>query len=58
MSIVAVKKVGRPKADTEAVTVRVERRMLAAIDSWIAQQPDAPSRPEALRRLARKGLDL
>jgi hypothetical protein len=29
---------------------------LAALDAWIADQPDHPSRPEALRRLARKGL--
>lgn len=29
---------------------------LARLDAWIAQQPDNPSRPEAIRRLVEKAL--
>lgn len=29
---------------------------LAALDAYIAAQPDAPSRPEAIRRLIELGL--
>lgn len=47
---------GRPPVDTQAVTVRIERSALAALDAWIARQPDAPSRPEAIRRLIEAGL--
>ena len=35
-----------------AVTVRIPPDQLAALDAWIAAQPDPkPSRPEAVRRL-------
>jgi hypothetical protein len=30
--------------------------MLATLDAWIAEQPDAPTRPEAVRRLMVAGL--
>jgi hypothetical protein len=30
--------------------------MLTNLDGWIARQDDAPSRPEAIRRLVEKGL--
>ncbi|WP_298190976.1 hypothetical protein [Novosphingobium sp.] len=33
------------------VTVRIPPDQLAALDTWIAAQPDQPSRPEAVRRL-------
>lgn len=39
------------------VGVRVPPAELADIDNWIAEQPDQPSRPEAIRRLVRKALD-
>jgi hypothetical protein len=29
---------------------------LAEVDAWAAEQDDAPSRPEAVRRLVAKGL--
>ena len=42
---------GRPVADTELVTARVARPVLAALDHWAADQPNPkPSRPEAVRR--------
>jgi metal-responsive CopG/Arc/MetJ family transcriptional regulator len=30
--------------------------MLAAVDDWRRQQPDLPSRSEAIRRLVERGL--
>ena len=58
MSIVNVKKPrGRPPVETEALTVRVHRNQLAAIDAWIATQPEPrPTRPEAIRRLVEQAL--
>lgn len=48
---------GRPRVDAKPLTVRVPPEELAALDAWIARQPEPkPSRPEALRRLAAKGL--
>jgi Arc/MetJ-type ribon-helix-helix transcriptional regulator len=44
------KKMGRPPVDSEAVTVRMERSLLDALDRWREAQPDVPSRPEAIRR--------
>ena len=38
------------------IGVRVQPDQLAAIDAWAAEQDDAPSRPEAVRRLVAKGL--
>jgi hypothetical protein len=53
----AKKSRGRPKVDSEAVNVRFERVPLAALDAWIAAQPDPkPSRPEAIRRLVELAL--
>lgn len=34
-----------------AVQVRFPPDQLAVLDEWTSQQPDAPSRPEAVRRL-------
>jgi len=57
MSINSAKKPrGRPSLDTEAINVRMERSDIAKIDDWRKQQPDAPNRPEAIRRLVRHAL--
>jgi hypothetical protein len=58
MSIDAVRKrkPGRPAVNATPITVRVLPDHLAAIDTWIAHQPDKLSRPEAIRRLVEKGL--
>jgi len=37
--------------------VRLQPPELAAVDTWRDQQEDQPSRPEAVRRLVRKGLE-
>ncbi|MCJ8139946.1 hypothetical protein [Falsirhodobacter halotolerans] len=42
---------GRPPVDSEAVTVRMERELLRAIDDYRRQQDDLPSRPEVVRRV-------
>jgi hypothetical protein len=34
----------------------MERELSEKIDAWAADQEDAPSRPEAVRRLVAKGL--
>jgi hypothetical protein len=51
------KKIGRPKVGSVPVLVKVPPDELATLDAWIAAQDDPkPTRPEALRKLARKGL--
>ncbi|NIZ09825.1 hypothetical protein HCZ97_10310 [Pseudooceanicola sp. HF7] len=42
---------GRPKLDTEPVTIRMDRQMLKAIDDYRRVQEDLPSRPEVVRRV-------
>jgi hypothetical protein len=39
------------------IGVRLQPDALAALDTWIAAQPDAPSRPEAVRRLIEAGIN-
>jgi len=46
----------RPGQNGEMVSTRVQPDLLERIDAWRREQPDPPSRPEALRRLAVKGL--
>jgi len=47
------KKRGRPISTGKGmpITVRLQPDQLAALDTWIAKQPDKPSRPEAMRRV-------
>jgi hypothetical protein len=47
---------GRPTVDSEAVTVRLVRDALTRLDDWRREQPDLPSRPEAIRRLLEQAL--
>lgn len=51
-----MKQMGRPTVDSEAVTVRLLREMITQIDNWRREQPDIPTRPEAMRRLVLLGL--
>lgn len=50
-SIVKVKKskIGRPTVDTEAVTLRLPREILDAIEEYRRKQNDIPTRQEAIR---------
>ena len=47
----SVKKVGRPKKDTEQVTLRLDVSMIKDIDGVRKAQDDLPSRPEMIRRI-------
>jgi len=49
-------KKGRPPVDTEPVNVRLPRDSITALDDWRRQQPDLPTRPEAVRRLIDEAL--
>ncbi len=46
----------RPGQSGTFIGARVQPDLLERIDAWRREQPDLPSRPEALRRLAAKGL--
>ena len=52
------KKRGRP-ATGQGIPVQVRLRPaeLSQVDAWRQQQDGEPSRPEAIRRLVRKGLE-
>lgn len=53
----ASKKMGRPRVDSEAINVRMERSSIDQIDAWIAANgPPFVSRPEAIRRLVSTAL--
>ncbi|WP_102227114.1 ribbon-helix-helix domain-containing protein [Acidimangrovimonas sediminis] len=52
-----MKKIGRPTVDTEAVTLRLPREMIAAIDDRRRQEPDLPTRPEMIRRALAQWLE-
>lgn len=47
----SVKKVGRPKVDTEQVSVRIETSVLNEIDDLRKMESDLPSRPAMVRRI-------
>lgn len=48
---------GRPRVDATHVGVRIPPDQLAALDAFVASQPDPkPSRPEAVRRLIDVGM--
>ena len=42
--------VGRPRADTEPVTLRLPRDLIEAIDDRRRLEKDLPTRPEMIRR--------
>jgi len=51
------KKPGPPRTGKgEQVVVRLHDPLLAALDDWCDAQLDTPTRAEALRRLAARGL--
>lgn len=57
-SLITQKKKRGPPATGkgELLGVRMQPPQLAALDAWIVAQADAPSRPEAIRRLVEKAL--
>jgi hypothetical protein len=56
VSVNRKKRIGRPPVGAVLVGVRVPPDELALLDDWVAKQDDAPSRPEAIRRLLVRGL--
>jgi len=52
-----VKKIGRPKVDSEAVMVRMQREMLDQLDDVRRAEKDIPTRPEMLRRIFQEWLE-
>lgn len=42
---------GRPRVDSEAITLRLPRAMIEAIDDARRVQSDLPTRPEMIRRV-------
>jgi hypothetical protein len=50
------KRIGRPPVGSTLVGVRLPPDELAALDGWIANQKDEPTRPEAIRRLTERAL--
>jgi hypothetical protein len=52
-----IKKRGRPATGKgEATMVRLQPDLAGRVDGWATSQPDAPTRPEAIRRLVELGL--
>ena len=49
---------GRPRTDPVAQHFTMRRELSAALDAWIAAQPEPkPTRPEAIRRLLERALE-
>jgi hypothetical protein len=49
---------GRPATGTDpARTFRLSDEFMASLDAWAANQPDQPTRSEAIRRLVDLGLN-
>jgi hypothetical protein len=56
-SVIAKKKRGPPPTGKGTpIVVRLQPPALAAVDEWLAQQHDCPSRPEAIRRMIEQAL--
>ena len=50
---------GRPRTGVGApIHVRMKPDQVEAVDAWAAEQPDNPSRAEAIRRLVEMALEL
>lgn len=46
-----MKKIGRPKTDTEQMSLRLHVDVIEALDELRRDEPDLPSRPELIRRI-------
>jgi Arc/MetJ-type ribon-helix-helix transcriptional regulator len=54
---IVVQKKGRPSTGAGDVTaIRLSPELRASVDRWREQQPDQPSRSEAIRRLVEQAL--
>ncbi len=50
-TVITRKRGPAPTGKGQLIGVRLQPDQLAALDAWIAKQPDTPSRPEAVRRV-------
>ena len=48
----------RPKIDSEAITVRLPRELIEAVDDRRRDEKDLPTRPEMIRRALLQWLEL
>lgn len=55
-TVITKKRGPAPTGKGQLIGVRLQPDQLASLDAWIQHQPDKLSRPEAIRRLAEKGL--
>jgi hypothetical protein len=56
-SVLSQKRRGPPATGKgELVGVRVQPDLMKKLDDWVKTQSDAPSRPEAIRRLLQRAL--
>lgn len=46
-----------PKKDTEAISLRLDRKVIAAIDAQRRRELDIPTRPEMIRRMINQWLE-
>ncbi len=44
-------KIGRPRTETEAVTLRLPKDVIVQIDEFRRSEDDIPTRPEMIRRI-------
>jgi hypothetical protein len=51
-----LKREAQPIGEGKLIAVRIQFSQMSVLDSWIANQPDQPSRPEAIRRLVKRAL--
>lgn len=51
-------RMGRPPVDTHAITLRLHRRVIQAIDDRRRAEPDVPTRPEMIRRALDQWLEM
>jgi metal-responsive CopG/Arc/MetJ family transcriptional regulator len=52
-----MKKIGRPRTDTEAITLRLSRDVIQEIDAVRRDEEDIPTRPEMIRRMLQDWLE-
>lgn len=55
-TVISKKRGPAPTGKGKPILVRLHPDQLSEIDTWAAAQDDAPSRPEAIRRLTAWGL--
>lgn len=48
---------GRPPRDTDSLTLRLPREMIAAIDDMRRAENDLPNRQEMIRRILQAAID-